>query len=177
MIKEFSVNPLPQNNSARIIFTATLLSSFLIFVLYFSVELYRGIIGLVGLGFITATITIYTKYLSSFLYYDVTFDSDQTPVFVVRRRTGKKQTTLCRIDLGSIISVTREDKKERRAHKRDRGVSQYVYIPTMLPDVTYRLYSKSRYETSEIVIECQEEFAALLDSMAKEAAALLTESE
>ena len=137
----------------------------------------RGLVGLLALAVITAAILIYTKYLSPVYYYDVTHDSDATAVFVVRQIIGKRQSTLCRISLVDIASIDLESRAERRKHKTPYGYRKYNYLPTLVPEKTYRIIHRSRHESSEIVIEAPDDYAEMLTAYVGEAKALAAERE
>ena len=162
MIREFSVKAKASNNYARLAFSVcTALGLALVF-LSLVIPLYRGIVCLAGMALIVVGITIYTKYVSPVFYYDITFDSEGTPLFVVRQMIGKRQTTLCRIGLAEIVKIEGENSTQRRKHKTPMGFRTYSYLPTLMPTFSYRITSMSRYEKSEILIESSEEFAVLL---------------
>ena len=169
MIKEITVRPKPQNNNAKIAFLITLFISFAGFGVYFAMERFRGVVGMFALFTLVTAILFYIKYISPVFCYDLTSDSEDNPIFVVRQITGKRQSTLCRIDIANIKSIKRESKAERRAHKTPAGYRKYVYAPTLFPPVIYRVTVLGRYEKAEILIECTEEFADYLSSSAKEA--------
>ena len=169
MIKELTTIPKPRNNNAKIAFLITFLISAVSFVTYFFMERFRGFVGLFALMMLVTAILIYTKYISPVFCYDITFDSENTPVFVVRKRVGKRESTLCRIDIADIVSVNYETKSERRAHKTPRGMLKYVYAPTMFPPDTYRITVKGRYEKAEIIVEITEEYAKMLRAYTEEA--------
>ena len=178
MISEFSVRPKPRNNNAKIAFLIAILISAAGFVTYFFMERFRGFVGMFSLMVLVTAILFYTKYISPEFFYDITFDYENTPIFVVRRRVGKRDTTLCRIDIADIVSVDYETRAERRAHKTPSGMLKYVYAPTMLPPDVYRITVRGRYEKCEIIIEASEEFAKLLRDYSAEARSLrLSEDE
>jgi hypothetical protein len=141
------------------------------------IQVYRGIVCLIGMVFLITAITLYTKYLSVEYYYDITFDSEGTPLFVVRQLIGKRQTTLCRIGLAEIVRIEREGVKERREHKTPAGFVKYSYLPTLMPEAAYRVITTSRYEKAEILIEISEEFASLLRAYSLEAREMITDDE
>ncbi len=169
MIRELSVRPVPTNKNAKVFFLGSLFLALVSLIAYFSVQRYKGIVGLFILVFLTAGILVYTKYISAQYYYDVTFDSNGVPVFVVRQVTGKRQTTLCRVDLYAIRSVTLLEGESKKRHKAPDKAVKYVYTPTLFPNSVYAVYVKSSYEHAELMIECSEEFASLLMSYAEEA--------
>lgn len=173
MIRELSVHPKPSNNKAKVAFYVTLAVAALGAVAYIilrAMEVEKsGLFGFIPLVAATAAVFFYSKYISPQYYYDVTFDSEGYAIFVVRQVIGKRNGTLCRIGLSEIYGVKRETPEERKAHKTPADHKKYAYLPTFLPGDTYRLITRSRYERSEILIECSEEFADLLSAYAAEA--------
>ena len=105
MIQEFSVHPKPQNNNAKIAFLITFLASAVSFVTYFLMDRYRGFVGLLAVMLLVTALLIYTKYISVEFYYDIAVDDESLPMFIVRQTIGKRQTTLCRLDLADILKV------------------------------------------------------------------------
>lgn len=130
---------------------------------------YKGVVAFCGCISIVAAVFIYTKYIGVEYYYDVTFDSEGTAVFVVRQVTGKRESTLCRIDLWSITKIEKLTAKERSAHKAQAGFKRYFYLPTLSPDSVILITIRSEYENAEIVIEANDEFASMLKGYAREA--------
>lgn len=177
MIKEFSVHPKPSNKKSKIFFLISFLISALGILLYLMMDMYKGIVGIFAILMLTTSILIYTKFIAVELYYDITFDTNETPIFVVRQLTGKRQTTLCRINLADINSVRHESREEYKRHKTPKGVRRYIYAPTLFPKEVYRVFGKNRYESYELIIECSSDFADLLLEYAKEAKLLESESE
>ena len=169
MISEFSVKPKAQNKNAYYLMYAFLLGALVTVVIYFLMTNFKGLVGLLTVAFITAAVFIYTKYIAAQYIYDITFNSSADAVFVVRQKTGKKDTTLACIYLSGIISVQILDKAERNSHTTPYGVCKYVYTPSISPDTVCLITYHSRYEKSEIYIEANREFASLLETYAKEA--------
>ena len=137
MIREISVRPTPTNKNAKLFFLTSLFLSLVTLIAYFFVEKYKGLVGLLIIAFLTAGILVYTKYISAVYYYDVTFDSNGVPIFVVRQIIGKRQSTLCRVDLYAIRSVSLLSAEDRKKHKTPEGAVRYVYTPTMFPSTQY----------------------------------------
>ena len=169
MINEFSVKVKSTNNKAKYIFFITLIAAAVIFAVSFTLEKYSGLVGNAALIILVVSILFYTKYVSPEYYYDIMIDSDGAPIFVVRMMSGKRQSTLCRIGLAEIIKMEREDPAARRANKVPTGVRVYSYCPTFMPEVTYRLHTRSRYERAQIIIEITDEFSDLLRQYIAEA--------
>ena len=177
MIKEITVHPKAKNHKARIAFLICILISAICFVTSALIAKYKGVVAFAGAGAFVSAMLFYTKYISVEFYYDIAFDSEGTPIFVVRQLIGKRQTTLCRLDLSSIVRIEYETAKERKVHKTEFGFVKYVYAPTLFPAESYRITARSRYEKCEIIIECSKEFSELLLSYSEEARALLPEEE
>lgn len=177
MIREFSVHAKSSNGKARALFIASMVGSFALISASMLSPLYKGIISLFGVVLLVAAITIYTKYLAAEYFYEVMIDSDSRPLLIVRQRVGKKQSTICRIGLYEVVKIDKESKKERREHKTPQDYKKYFYLPTIDPEIVYRLTAISRYEHAEIVIEISDELASLLSSYIKEARELYTDDE
>lgn len=169
MISELSVSPRPANKSATVTFGALLFSAAIATVLYLTAERFRGVIGLLTIAFITAAVLVYTRYIAVKYYYDVTFDTSSQAVFTVRQLIGKRVSTLCCIRLSSITGLAYEKREERKGHKIPYGVRKYNYTPTLIPEDTIRIYSVTRTEKAEIVIEGSYELLTRLNEYAREA--------
>ena len=177
MIREHYSRIKSTNSNAQKAFYTLLCISALLFVAYCAVPLYKGIVGLLCVGTITAAVLVYTKYVGVEYFYDITFDSDKTPVFVVRQVTGKRSSTLCRIDLASIVRIDKLDTKARKTHKTEAGYTKYFYLPTLMPESVLLLKVSSHREHAEIFIEASDEFAALLSTYSSEARSLSAEED
>ena len=177
MIREHFSRAKSSNPNAQRAFYTLLCAAAAIFVLYCASPHYKGIIGMFCVAAITAAVLIYTKYVGVEYFYDITFDSDGTSVFVVRQVTGKRSSTLCRIDLASIVRIDRLDAAQKKAHKTEAGYLKYSYLPTLAPKSVLLLKVSSRREHAEIFIEANDEFAALISSYADEARSLSVEED
>lgn len=169
MIKEFSVKPKPSNNKARTVFIFCMLAAFVLITLSTLIPLYKGIVSLIGILLLSVALMLYAKYIAPIYFYDITFDSEGIPLFVVRQQTGKRYTTLCRIALHEIVKIEKQSREERRAHKTPYEMKKYSYLPTFDPAEVYRLTTSGRYERAEILIESSDGFADLLASYVAEA--------
>ena len=177
MIKDFSVHPKPQNNNSKTVMWIFYALGAVAAVLSVMLESYRGVAGLVALAFISSGILMFTKYVSVAFYYDIIAEDVDTPMFIVRQRVGKRDVTLCRVDLADIVSVKRETAKERKAHVREQGTAYYVYAPTLNPPVSYRMRVNNAREHAELILEGSDEFFQMVQSIAAEARALRQDDE
>ncbi len=177
MIGSFSTSPKPQNNNAKIVMSIFFTLTVAALIVSSFIKEYVGIVQMLAACFLIAAILIYTKFLSSTFYYDVVGDGVDTPLFVVRQKTGKRETTLCRVELADIITVKKETRAERRAHKRDAGTSLYVYSPTLWPSVTYRVLVAGRHERAELVLEGTDELFEKITHLASIARSMRSEAE
>ena len=71
--------------------------------------------------------------------------------------------------LADIVTVTKENKEERKSHKRERGVGLYVYSPTLSPSISYRILVSNRYERSEVILEGSDDFFEKIKEISQEA--------
>ena len=177
MINECSVHAKPKNNNAKILFGVLLAAALVLMIVSRIIDLYKGVLALCGIVFLTASVLVYTRYIGASYYYDITSDSEGYPLFVVRQLVGNRYSTLCRIGLNEITSINRETAAERNAHKTPYGTRKYVYLATLGAEVSYRLITKSRYESSEIIIEVSDEYASLLSGYVDEAKTIVIEDD
>lgn len=171
MISPISIKPEPQNNKAKHTFFACLGSAILSIVLYTMLPSYKGVVGIIALGFITAAIYLYNRYVCAVYYYDVAIDSNGSPVFVVSQSVGKRQTTLCRVDLSSIVLVKAMSAEEKKSYKPRKDIARYFYSPTLSPEKVYVLEVRSPYEKADVFVELTDEQAGMISAFAKEARA------
>lgn len=168
MITEMSTKIQPSNNYARIAYATSMSGGIALALLSTFIPLYKGIVSVFAVVLIAVAIAIYTKYVAVTYYYDITRDNNGAPIFVVRQVMGKRESTLCRIDLADIIKVENENAKERRAHKTPFEYRKYSYLPTLMPKNTVRLTVHGKYENAEIIIE-NENYGEVLKKYAEEA--------
>ena len=162
MIKELSVRPKPQNNNAKILMGAFFTLFAITFVVSMRIERFSGVVATASMFLLVSALLVYTKYVSVSFSYDLVNGENDEGLFVVRQTVGKRNQTLCRISLKDIAKIEKETRQQRRAHRTERGVMRYSYTPTLSPAVSYRIFVKNRYESSEIVIEGNDEFIELL---------------
>ena len=181
MIGDFSAQPKQSNNNAKIVMWVMFGVSALLFAASAVIKQlnlgYHGVAGTAGLISLVTAILMYTKYLSVKFYYDVIVTGVDEPLFVVRQLTGKREMTLARVALSDIVDIKRETAAERRAHKRDKMTSLYIYAPTLSPQISYRMTVRSYTERSEIILEGSEEFFAKLIELSREARTMRAENE
>ena len=177
MIKDFSAHPKPQNNNSKKVMWAFFILGAVAAVLSVVLESYRGVVGLLALALISSGILMFTKYVSVAFYYDIIAEDVDTPMFIVRQRVGKRDVTLCRVDLADIVSVKKETAAERKAYVKERGTAYYVYAPTLNPPVSYRMRVANPREHAELILEGTDEFFDKIIELAAEARAQRQEEE
>lgn len=169
MISELSTTPKPSNNKARRLFFVFLALAAAFAVTYVLLPNYKGVMGAVCLVFVVGAIYVYNRYMAMLYYYDIMIDSAGTPLFIVRQVIGKRESTLCRVELASIRRIEKVSAEEMKQHVTPDGFVRYYYAPTLSPEFACRLTVESRYERAEITIEGSDEYIALLTSYAEEA--------
>ena len=167
MIRDIVFRPKPTNSNARSLMIASAVGAVAFTVISHTMDKYKGIVGLVALIFLVVAVYVYTKYVGTGYCYQVM--AGDTPLFLVSQRIGKRETTLCRVELRSIVSVAVMTAAEYKAHKTEVGYSKYYYTPTLGPEHVVMITLRSRYERAEVVIEAGEELAALISEYSKEA--------
>ncbi len=161
MLNEMSVSVKSKNKASRYVFLG-LIGTSMIFVCAANLGVgYSGILWVFALGFITAAIYVYNRYVGSEYYYEVKMDGGKES-FLVSMKVGKTVKTLARVDLCSVTEVRKMSGKEYRKHKCERGVYKYPYFPTMFADAVYMVSVRSEYESADIFIEADEDFASAL---------------
>lgn len=177
MIQEFAVRPVPKNQNARRIFFILLGAAAAAVAVSYFLTLYEGIIQLVALILLVVSVLIYSRYLGSSYSYEVTHDSEGTPIFLVTQLSGKRRTALCRVNLSDIASIETLTGEQYRSYKPESGFHRYNYTPTMGPDTVHLMKVCSRTEKAVIFLELSEEYRAMLLSFAEEAKAMRAEDE
>lgn len=169
MYNEFSYVAKPKNKVAEKVLIG-LLGSALIFVIAANLTpKYSGLVWTVAFAFIVSVIYVYTRYVGAEYCYSVMEAGALS--FVVTQKVGKTVKTMARVDVVSIVDITRMSGKEYKKHKSEKGTVRYFYLPTMCPDNVYLLSLRSYSENADIFIEADESFIIAL----KEARAKLIE--
>ena len=161
MIKEAIYTARPRTKAAKSVFLGLLGTSLLLVVAANISPVYSGIIWLVALGFITATIYVYNRYVGAEYCYEVS-ESGGRPSFIINMRIGKTVRTMARVDLYAITEVKKMTREEYRAHKSGRDVARFPYFPTMFSDEVYLVCVRSHHEKADLFIEADGDFVATL---------------
>ena len=157
MIREFSVRPVPKNKNARILFFSILGSAAAAVILAYFLESYKGIVQLGALILLVAAVLVYTRYIGAVYSYEVTFDSDETPIFVVCQFSGKRRTSLCRVDLADVVDIEVLTNAAYRAYRTEPGVKRYNYTPTLNPPEVHLMRVRSHTERADVLLELSSE--------------------
>ena len=171
MIQEFAVRPVPKNQNARILFFTLLGGAAAAIAASYFMNAYKGIVQLASLILLVAAVTVYTRYLGAVYSYEVTYDSDGTPIFVVCQFSGKRRTSLCRVDLADIVQIEALSTEQYRAYKTEQGIKRYNYTPTLFPPEVNLMRVRGRHEKADVLLEITAECRDALLSYAAEARA------
>lgn len=177
MIREFAVRPVPKNQNARRVFFILLGAAAAAVAVSYFLTSYKGIIQLAALILLVVSVLIYSRYLGSSYSYEVTHDSEGTPIFLVTQLSGKRRTALCRVDLSDIVSIEALTGEQYRSYKPESGFRRYNYTPTMGPDTVHLMKVCSRTEKAVVFLELSEEYRAMLVSFAEEARSMRGDDE
>ena len=176
-IYEFTFRPIAKKGKASVVFFGALAIAAVLVIASVISPLYKGLISLAAVALMCSSLYIFQRYLSGEYAYVVAYGSEEEPIFIVTKTVGKRVSTLGNFYLADIISVDKEGKGERGAHKTAAGVIKYNYNPSLMPDTTYRLTLKSRWISAEIVLEGSDEFASRLREYASIARAHISNEE
>ena len=177
MISEISLRPVAKNKNARMLFFVLLGAAAASVAVSYLVNAYKGIIQLGSLILLVAAVMVYTRYIGAAYLYEVTFDTEGTPVFVVSQLSGKRRSALCRVDLADIAEILRLSGEEYRAYKPEAGMKRYNYTPTLWPDEVHCMKVRARAESADVFLELSAECCDMLLSYAAEARALRAEND
>ncbi len=166
MITEFTMKPKAQNDRPKYLLIIAAIGFVAFMILYFAVPNFKGVVGLVAVGFLCFGLYIYTRYMASEYFYDILVENN-TPLFVVRQKAGTRETTLARIELRHIVRIEELDKSALKEHKTPEGYLKYYYNPTMSPERLVLVTAISRYEKAEIFIEAERDYIVTLNEYAK----------
>ena len=104
MVNEISCIAKSKNNIAKYVLLGLLGTSLILVCAANLTPKYSGIVWIFALGFITATIYVYNRYVGSEYCYSVTDDYGR-PTLTVSMRIGKTARVLARLDLYTIREV------------------------------------------------------------------------
>ena len=112
MISDMKVRPKPTNEKGKRMFLVFLLAAALLFVASLFMQSYHGVAQLLSLVCLTVSLFFYNRYLATTYEYEITTDTDGTPVFVVSSYSTKRVSALCRIALWDIREIRRMSRED-----------------------------------------------------------------
>lgn len=154
---EISLVQKPQNQKVTYVTVGVLLAAFVLFFVTRTVDAYRGILQFLALLLFVTAILLYTTYVGAVLLYDIIPGANGAPIFTVRRKIGKRITTLSVFALSDI----REVKTVKKREKPEKGRKTYVYSPTLFIEslTLVRLGDEAK---ADVYLELSPENAAIL---------------
>ena len=183
MISDIVVRPKAQNDLGRRVFILTMIAAALSFAVSLWISHYSGIVQLVALIFLCASLYFYTRYVASVYSYEITTDSDGAVLFVVRQTGGNRSTTHCRMTLSSLVRAEMLGEAEMKLYRKnrqrtreantpdsetpeylrpDRSIGYYDYCATFRPRVATLLCFRSHTERADLLVEVSEELRTML---------------
>ena len=156
----FTYNIKSDKKRAFPLFFAVLAVTLAVVVLSVISPKYQGVISLVAVVGLTASVLIYQRYVTADYGYVVTDGGNNTAALLFTKRVGKRVTTMAYLPLYSINSIQKFTKQELKLHKTPKSVRKYNFAPTLHPELVYVISSRTGEAEFEIVIECIPEVAA-----------------
>lgn len=163
-ILEFTYRPVPKKGIANALFFGILALSIIPVVLSVIMLRYKGLISLCAVVLFTVAIVIYARYIAAEYAYVVMY-SGNSPMLVATKTIGKRVTTLLSVAL-SDISLVAEKGTDEANRVEKKGVKKYNFSVSIIPDKTYILVAKTRYENMLITLEGSCDFARRIDEYA-----------
>lgn len=166
------IRPRATNEKGKRAFLLFLILSAALFAASLFLPSYQGIVQLCALVGITIALYFYNRYLATVYEYEITTDTDGTPIFVVSSYSGKRVSALCRIALWDIREIRRLSREQMRSQKKPKDTARHYYTPTLSPDSVLCIFERTRYEKEEIFIESNEAFEEYLRAAVEQARAI-----
>ena len=158
----FSYRKLADKRRAMPAFFALVAVSAILVVVSMSIKRYAGLVSLLAVIGLTASMLFYVRYITSEYTYSVCEGRDGKPFLIFTRIIGKRQSVMGCIPLSSIKSIQRFTKNDFKEYKSEKGARKYNFAPSFSPDVIYLVLAKTKNETYEMVIEGSDELSARL---------------
>ncbi len=169
MISDMKFHPKASNMKGKRVFLITLLLALALFLCSLLLSGYQSLVQLLAFVILTISLYFYNRYMATSYEYEITTDSDNTPVFVVSSYQGKRVSTLCRIALWDVTSIVRYTKEELAKREVDKEVSVHKFMPTFSAEIVTIVCVRSPHEKCDLWLETPEEFDAYFLSLIKEA--------
>ena len=167
MVKEFFIHARPSNKKASTVVRGAIISAALCLIACFFINRYQGVVSTAAVIFAAVAILFYTKYVTAEYIYELVNDSEGVALFVVRTRTGRRETTMLRLPLYAIASIERVSGEEMQKTRTDPSYPRHNYCPTFRPESAVLLRFRSRFDSADVYIEVSDELVSHLLSLAE----------
>lgn len=123
---------------------------------------YPGVISLVSICTLTASVLIYIRYVVSDYTYSVSEGENHRSFLIFTKLVGKRQSMMGCVPLHAIKSVEKFTKAELKKQKVEKGVHKYNFAPTFSPDEVYVIKAETSSMKYYVIIEGTEDLASRL---------------
>ena len=165
-ITEFTFRPPSDKRRALPPFFALLFVSAVLVTLSTFLPKYKGVVSLVAMLFLCATVLVFTRYYIAEFIYSVVVSNDGDAVLVITRVTGKRESAMCTLPISSIQTVEYKSDLAAKSYKPAAAAKKYNFVPDYRPESFYVIYASGKEGESEIMIYGTPELAERLKSYA-----------
>ena len=153
----FSYRRLADKRRAFPLFFALVAISAVLVVVSMITPKYPGVISLISICFMTATVMVYIRYITSDYTYSVREGEDKQAFLIFTKIVGKRQSMMGCVPLCAIKSIEKFTKNEFKTQKAEAGAHKYNFAPSFSPDVVYVIKAQARGAKYFVVIEGTDE--------------------
>lgn len=168
-ILDFTYRPKADRKRGNAVFYTLVSISVILVMLSVMMARYKGIVSFVAVGFFTAALAVYSRYLIGEYAYVVANCGEGSVMLIVTKTTGKRVSTLCNLPLASVKEVRYSPSQTLKREKFSRGVKTYNFCPTMSPPYMILVIADTGREKMRIFLEGSEALARRLSEDARSA--------
>ncbi len=170
----------PKTDGKRPLPTVLLIAalSAVLIVVSANIPMYKGVVSLVALVGICASLYLAMRYIMSDFIYSVYSADERTPAsLMIYRAMGRRESLMYRIDLSDIREIRLVNKNDKTAHATNRNTVKLNFHPSFNPDSYYLLIAKTADSEIEVKLDITPEVRERLLSYAEIARTMEREEE
>ena len=121
---------------------------------------YSGVISLVSICTMTASVLVYVRYVVSDYSYSIREGENDRSYIIFTKIVGKRQSMMGCVPLYAIKSIEKFTNAELKQQKVDKGTHKYNFAPSFAPDTVYVIKAKTTTVSYFVIIEGTDELSA-----------------
>ena len=159
-IVPFSYRRLPDKKKAFPLFFSLLFPSCILFIVSMNISKYAGVMSLLSVVGLTASMLVYIRYVTSDYSYSVGPGENSEAFLIFTKLVGKRRSMMGCVPLYAVKSIEKLAYSDLKNHKRLKNVRRYNFAPTFMPSEIYFLKAQFGTESYEVVLEASDDFSA-----------------